>query len=67
MGEQLRVETDPTRALRRLRELIEALDRRVPHIERTGEAEIAGEAAALRKKALERILELEAQLADATR
>lgn len=48
------------RALRHLRELIAALDRRVPHIERTGELEIARDAATLRARALERIAELEA-------
>jgi hypothetical protein len=47
--------------LRRLRELIEALDRRVPHVERIGEAAIAKEAAILRKKALQRIADLEAR------
>lgn len=58
-----------------LGELIEALDRRVPHIERMGEAQIAREAAALRREALKRIERLnsveanrqisEAELADA--
>ena len=43
---------------RRLRELIAALDRRVPHLERDGEIRIAREAAALKKKALVRIAEL---------
>jgi hypothetical protein len=41
-----------------LRELIEALDRRVPRVERAGEAQIASDAAALREKALRRIEEL---------
>ena len=35
-----------------------ALDRRVPHIERTGEIQIARDAAELREKALKRIAEL---------
>jgi hypothetical protein len=48
-----------TRALRRLRELITALDLRVPHIERAGETAIARDAAALRKQALTRIAQLE--------
>jgi hypothetical protein len=48
------------RALRHLRQLIEALDRRVPHIERSGETTIARDAATLRAKALERIAQLEA-------
>jgi hypothetical protein len=47
------------RALRHLNELIAALDRRVMHMERAGEAAIARDAAALRKKALKRITELE--------
>jgi hypothetical protein len=41
-----------------LRELIDALDRRVAHVERLGEARIAREAAALRKEAVNRIQEL---------
>jgi hypothetical protein len=49
-----------TKLIRQLRELIEALDRRVPHLEREGEIGIAHEAAALKQKALERIAELEA-------
>ncbi len=48
-----------TRALRRLRELITALDLRVPHIERAGETAIARDAAALKKQALTRIAQLE--------
>jgi hypothetical protein len=47
------------RALRHLRELIAALDRRVPHVERAGETQIARDAAALRKRAMKRIAELE--------
>jgi len=41
-----------------LRELVEALDRRVAHVERLGEADIARDAAVLRKKAVNRIQEL---------
>jgi hypothetical protein len=48
----------PTEQIQLLRELIEALDRRVPHIERTGEIQIARDAAELREKALKRIAEL---------
>jgi hypothetical protein len=48
-----------------LRELITALDRRVPRIERTGEVGIARNAAALRREALERIAELEVKLVTA--
>jgi hypothetical protein len=56
--------TDPdrTRKLHHLHELIAALDRRVPHVERNGETDIAREARALREKALQRIAELEASL-----
>jgi hypothetical protein len=43
---------------RRLHELIEALDRRVPHPERGGEIRIAREAAALKQSAQDRIAEL---------
>jgi hypothetical protein len=45
--------------IRELLELIDAIDRRVPHVERAGEASIAREAAALKTKALKRIAELE--------
>jgi hypothetical protein len=48
-------------ARRHLRELIAALDRRVPHVERVGEVEIARVAAALRTKAVQRLAELEAE------
>jgi len=41
--------------LRALQELIEALDRRVPHVERAGEAKIADDARRLRASASERI------------
>ena len=63
------------RILAELDELIEALDRRVPRVERLGEIRIAREAAALRKEAATRIEQLrtaapdrqsrEAELADA--
>lgn len=45
-------------ARRHLRELIAALDRRVPHVERLGELEIVRAAMALRKKAEERLAKL---------
>jgi len=45
--------------LRELQELIAALDRRVPQIERAGEAAIARDAAALRSQAIKRLAELE--------
>lgn len=38
-----------------LEELIEALDRRIPHVERVGEAEIAADASRLRACAMQRI------------
>lgn len=48
-----------TRALARvLEELIAALDRRVPRLERAAEAAIARDAAALRAKAVNRLAEL---------
>jgi hypothetical protein len=43
-----------------LHRLIEALDRRVPRLERLGEAQIAHDAAALRERALSLIREIEA-------
>jgi hypothetical protein len=46
---------------RELEELIAALDRRVPRVERAGEATIAREAAALREKAVDRLAELAKQ------
>jgi hypothetical protein len=45
--------------IRHLLELIAALDRRVPHIHRAGEASIARDAAALKARALKRLEELE--------
>jgi hypothetical protein len=51
---------DRERVIEHLRELIEALDRRVPRLGEQGEVRIADEAAALRQKALERIAELQA-------
>ena len=54
-------EGERTRAQRHLRELIAALDRRVPHVERIGEVEIARAATALKKKALQRLAKLEAE------
>ena len=43
---------------RELEELIAALDRRMPRVERAGEAAIARDAAALREKAVKRLAEL---------
>jgi hypothetical protein len=52
-------ETRHAKTIRRLRELIMALDRRVPQVERVGEVEIARAATGLRVEALRRIEELE--------
>jgi hypothetical protein len=45
----------PARIVRELEELIAALDRRVPQMERVGEVAIAAAAAALRREAVKRI------------
>jgi hypothetical protein len=58
MGDTSQTGGDQAKLIRRLRELIEALDRRVPHLEREGEDQIAREAAALKQRAQERIIEL---------
>lgn len=52
-------ESNRNRLVRELRELIAALDRRVPHIEREGEVQIALDAAALRARAVARLADLE--------
>lgn len=44
-----------------LYQLIEALDRRVPRLERAGEARIARDAADLRERAMSLILRIKAQ------
>ena len=46
-----------------LRELVAALDRRVPRLERVGESGIARDAEGLRRAALKRIAELERSVA----
>ena len=51
--------------VRELTELVAALDRRVPQVERVGELAIARAAAALRTEALRRIDELEHEAAPA--
>jgi len=53
-----------SRLERHLRELIDAIDRRVAHIEHEGEARIATEARSLRQNALERLAELAPHAAD---
>jgi hypothetical protein len=55
---------DRNRTLDILVELVEALDRRVPHVDRLGERRIAVEAANLREQARARIRELESSAAD---
>ena len=52
-------EVDRQRMLADLHELVEALDRRVPHPDREGEHAIATDSADLKKDAEERIAELE--------
>lgn len=47
-----------------LQQLIAALDRRVPQLERIGEADIARDAADLRKRALDLISRITARPAD---
>jgi hypothetical protein len=49
----------PTEIVRELNELIAALDRRVPRVERIGEVALARAAAALRTEARRRIEEIE--------
>ena len=44
---------------RRLRNLISALDRRIPHFDRDGELRIVRDAAALKRQAQDRLAELE--------
>jgi len=48
--------------VRQLHELIAALDRRVPQVERVGETSIARAAAALKSEALKRIEDLEREI-----
>ena len=57
----LQVEVDRAELVRELDELIAALDRRVPRVERAGEESIARDAAALREKAVKRLAELAKQ------
>jgi hypothetical protein len=64
MARKNTAEVDLASKLRHLRELIAALDRRLPHVERAGEVAIARDAAALRQKALQRIAMLEGETGD---
>jgi len=50
-----------SRVVRELHDLIEALDRRLPQVQRAGEASIARDAAALKARAERRIKELEGE------
>jgi hypothetical protein len=52
-----------TTTVRHLRELIAALDWRLPQVQRIGEAKIAEDAALLKTAALRRIVELEIEMA----
>jgi hypothetical protein len=54
------------RTMRRLHELIAALDRRVSNEERVGEISVVRAAAALRIQALNRLIELERNACDAS-
>jgi len=58
MADKKTPDNDRVSARRHLRELIAALDRRVPHVERLGEADIARAATALKKKAELRLAKL---------
>jgi pyruvate-formate lyase len=58
MGSRQSTQPERDRLVADLEALVSALDRRVPHIERLGEAAIAREAAVLKGKALDRINEL---------
>jgi len=55
------VENNRAETVRALRDLIAALDRRTPHVERAGEASIAEAAVALKLAALKRLDELNAK------
>jgi hypothetical protein len=66
MIDEVTSEHKTVRIIRELRELIVALDRRVPQVARVGEVEIARAAAGLRVEALRRIEELEGEMAAAT-
>lgn len=52
-------EVNPTKLLARLREFVAALNRRVPQVEREGEAGIAREADLLKRQAEKRIAQIE--------
>src|SRR5687768_17043845 len=58
---RISMEVNVQELTRELEELIAALDRRVPCVERAGEPAIARDAAALRAKAVKRLAELTSQ------
>ena len=58
---ETRTTSEQATTRRHLRELIAALDRRVPHVERMSEVEIARASAALKDNAVQRLAELEAE------
>ncbi len=58
MAHALDAETTSSELLDALREIVEALDRRIPHVERASEVEIAADAKRLRAAALQRIASL---------
>lgn len=60
MNRRSNEDTTRRRTVRELRELIAALDRRVPQVERAGEVSIARAAAELKAEAMKRIRDLEA-------
>ena len=60
--QQTAARTKRTRTIRDLSELIAALDRRVPQVERRGEVSIARAAARLKGEAIQRIADLERAL-----
>jgi hypothetical protein len=57
----MEAESTRRKIVARLHELITALDRRTPRIERASEQRIATESALLKKQARERITELESK------
>jgi len=65
MADQTPTGRNHARTIRSLSELIDALDRRVPQVERAREMTIARTAASLRVEALRRIAALEQEMADA--
>lgn len=58
-GRHTQTDVGRERLIEQLSELIRALDSRVPQLEREGETHIADEAAALKRKATERLAQLE--------